>query len=125
MLVPSLHLLAEGADLYAPLMDYRLINRAMGKIFTTYGDEFEGGLRASLSHTRKNISALFTEGKQYTGLVASKNLTDDAYTLTLDYMTRNIFKPLVLLRGAWFVRVFFEESMRMAVAGLDNMFLLI
>ena len=123
ILVPSLHLLAEGADLYAPLMDYRLINRAMGKVFTTYGDEFEGGLRASLSHTRKNISSLFKGGEGYTGLVASKNLTDDAYTLTLDYMTRNLFKPLVLLRGAWFVRVFFEESMRMAVAGLDNMFL--
>ena len=37
-------------------------------------------------------------------------------------MTRNVFKPLVLLRGAWFVRVFLEESLRMAAAGIDSMF---
>ena len=122
IIIPSLHLLAEAADLHAPLVDYRLINRAMGKVFTTYGDEFEGGLRANLTHTSKNIVQLLRGDTNYKGIIPSKNLTDDAYTLTLDYMTRNLFKPLVLLRGAWFVRVFLEESMRMAAAGLDNMF---
>jgi len=122
MLVPSLHLLAEGSELFAPLMDYRLINRAMGKVFTTYGDEFETGLRASLKHTGKGVVQLLKGDTNYKGLIASKNLTDDAYTLTLDYMTRNLFKPLVLLRGAWFVRVFLEESLRMAASGIDSMF---
>ena len=122
MVVPSLHLLSEAADLYAPLTDYRLINRALGKVFTTYGDEFEGGLRANLTHTGKNVIQLLRGDTNYKGLIPSKNLTDDAYTLTLDYMTRNVFKPLVLLRGAWFVRVFLEESLRMAAAGIDSMF---
>jgi hypothetical protein len=123
MVVPSLHLLAESSELMAPLVDYRLINRALGKVFTTYGDEFEGGLRANLKHTGKNMVKAFKGGEDFTGIIPSKNLTDDAYTLTLDYMTRNVFKPLVLLRGAWFIRVFLEESMRMAAAGLDNMFI--
>ena len=122
MLVPSLHLLAEGSELYAPLMDYRLINRAMGKVFTTYGDEFESGLRANLRHTKQNAVQLLKGDTNFKGLIPSKGLTDDAYTLTLDYMTRNLFKPLVLLRGAWFVRVFLEESLRMAAAGVDSMF---
>ena len=121
MLVPSLHLLAEGSELYAPLMDYRLINRAMGKVFTT-GDEFESGLRANLRHTKTNAVQLLKGDTNFKGLIPSKGLTDDAYTLTLDYMTRNLFKPLVLLRGAWFVRVFLEESLRMAAAGVDSMF---
>lgn len=123
MVVPSLHLLAESSELMAPLVDYRLINRALGKVFTTYGNEFEGGLRANLKHTGKNMVKAFKGGEDFTGIIPSKNLTDDAYTLTLDYMTRNVFKPLVLLRGAWFIRVFMEESMRMAAAGLDNMFI--
>ena len=101
MLVPSLHLLAEGSELYAPLMDYRLINRAMGKVFTTYGDEFESGLRANLRHTKQNAVQLLKGDTNFKGLILAKGLTDDAYTLTLDYMTRNLFKPLVLLRGAW------------------------
>ena len=123
MLVPSLHLLAEASELAAPLVDYRLINRAMGKVFTTYGNDFESGLRANLTHTGKNMVNFFKGSDDFKGLIPSKNLTDDAYTLTLDYMTRNVFKPLVLLRGAWFIRVFLEESMRMAAAGLDNMFI--
>ena len=122
MVVPSLHLLSEAADLYAPLTDYRLINRALGDVFTTYGDEFEGGLMDNLKHTGKNVIQLLRGDTNYKGLIPSKNLTDDAYTLTLDYMTRNVFKPLVLLRGAWFVRVFLEESLRMAAAGIDSMF---
>ena len=122
MVIPSLHLLAESSELMAPLVDYRLINRALGKVFTTYGNEFESGLRANLTHTGKNMIKAFKGSDDFTGIIPSKNLTDDAYTLTLDYMTRNVFKPLVLLRGAWFIRVFMEESMRMAAAGLDNMF---
>ena len=123
MVVPSLHLLAEASELMAPLVDYRLINRALGKVFTTYGNDFESGLLSNLTHTGKNMLKAFKGGEDFTGIIPSKNLTDDAYTLTLDYMTRNVFKPLVLLRGAWFVRVFMEESMRMAAAGLDNMFI--
>ncbi len=123
MVVPSLHLLAESSELMAPLVDYRLINRALGKVFTTYGNDFESGLLSNLTHTGKNMIKAFKGGEDFTGIIPSKNLTDDAYTLTLDYMTRNVFKPLVLLRGAWFVRVFMEESMRMAAAGLDNMFI--
>ena len=39
-----------------------------------------------------------------------------------DYYTRKLFKPFVLLRGAFFTRVFMEEQMRVVAAGLDGFF---
>ena len=132
-LVPSVHLLAEMGDITAPLIDYRLVNRAMGKVFTQYGDDAENAFISTFRFYKEQGSKIkniwtkagdtpFMVDGQFKGFIPGKNITDDAATLTLDFITRNVFKPLVLLRGAWFVRVFLEESLRMSAAGLENMF---
>ena len=41
---------------------------------------------------------------------------------TLDWAMQDIWKPLVLLRGAWTVRVVGEEQVRMGAAGFDSVF---
>lgn len=40
----------------------------------------------------------------------------------LDFVTQQAFKPLVLLRGAWTVRVVGEEQIRLAASGKSSMF---
>jgi hypothetical protein len=39
-----------------------------------------------------------------------------------DWFMQDFWKPMVLLRGAWTVRVIGEEQVRMAASGLDSMF---
>ena len=39
-----------------------------------------------------------------------------------NFYTRNIFKPFVLMRAAFFTRVFMEEQARMAVKGLSGIY---
>lgn len=43
-------------------------------------------------------------------------------TSALDFMAQDVWKPLVLLRGAWTVRVVGEEQVRLATAGMDSLF---
>ena len=40
----------------------------------------------------------------------------------MDFYTREVFKPLVLLRVAFLTRVFMEEQARLLVKGLDNFY---
>lgn len=51
-------------------------------------------------------------------LGANANLTD----YVLSPFMEKVWKPQVLLRGAWTLRVVGEEQIRMAAAGLDSMF---
>ncbi len=46
----------------------------------------------------------------------------DAVVKAGDWLTGTVFKPLVLIRGAWTVRAIGEEQVRMGVAGLDSAF---
>jgi hypothetical protein len=46
----------------------------------------------------------------------------DKSVALLDAAQQNIWKPFVLLRGAWTVRVVGEEQVRMAGSGLDSIF---
>ena len=61
----------------------------------------------------KNMSNPFIDFDtgQIKGIPIDK-MGKDAITMTLDYYNRNLFKPAVLLRYAFFTRVFLEESMR-------------
>lgn len=43
-------------------------------------------------------------------------------TAVLDFATQQLFKPMVLLRGAWTVRVVGEEQVRMAASGMTSAF---
>lgn len=45
----------------------------------------------------------------------------DLGVASLDFVAQDVWKPLVLLRGAWTVRVVGEEQVRMAASGLDSL----
>ncbi|HVF75486.1 MAG TPA: hypothetical protein VM938_10595 [Acidimicrobiales bacterium] len=40
----------------------------------------------------------------------------------LDFALQDVWKPMVLIRGAWTVRVIGEEQVRMAASGMDSLF---
>ena len=54
------------------------------------------------------------------GYIPTNKTMDDAVTLLLDTYTRKLFKPIVLVRYAFFTRIFLEEQARVAAAGLDS-----
>lgn len=61
----------------------------------------------------------------YARLVRKTDLgraTYDGLNALADFTTQQAFKPLVLLRGAWTVRVVGEEQIRLAASGLTSMF---
>ena len=53
------------------------------------------------------------------GVISVKRLENNFGTNLANFYTRNVFKPLVLMRFAFFTRVFLEEQARVATAGLD------
>ena len=53
------------------------------------------------------------------GVISVKRLEEDYFNNLANFYTRNVFKPLVLMRLAFFTRVFLEEQARVATAGLD------
>lgn len=60
-----------------------------------------------------------------TAVSTMRRITDSAPAHVVqdvsDFINNNIFKPMVLLRGAWPVRVIGEEQMRMGAAGYSSM----
>jgi hypothetical protein len=46
----------------------------------------------------------------------------DGSNALADFVTQQAFKPLVLLRGAWTIRVVGEEQIRLAASGMTSMF---
>lgn len=56
------------------------------------------------------------------GIESQAELVERAWLNVLDGYMQKVWKPLVLMRVAWPVRVVFEEQLRMAASGLDSMF---
>ena len=125
-------LFSEMQDNIAPLLDYRLVDRAMRKMFKPYekiGEEFIG--KPSLTYDTKqwmkyhapwsknpdNLPNPFEKG-----VISVQRLEDNFLTNLTSFYTRNIFKPLVLMRFAFFTRVFLEEQARIAVKGLSGLY---
>jgi len=50
------------------------------------------------------------------------DLSDDALELMMDKYISGVWKPAVLLRGAWTIRVIGEEQVRLWAAGYDGLF---
>ena len=138
IIVPSAHLISEMADNSVQLMDYRLVNRAMGSMFKQYDeiDTIWDSVGIFYNDSKKWISYRSKWGKEalnpfmeltedgtykFKGL-PTKDLAADALTLTLDFYNRNLFKPMVLLRAAFFTRVFLEEQMRFVAGHMDGFF---
>lgn len=137
IIIPSAHLMSEMADNSVQLTDYNLMKRSMSSLFTYYDDMTS--LTQTFTIPIKNAKDYITKYKfgfskeyienpfldyttgQLKGIPIDK-LGQDAVTLTLDYYNRNVFKPAVLLRYAFFSRVFLEESMRFAAGHMDSFF---
>ena len=116
------------SDNVVPLLDYRIVNRAMGKVFRAQpGGEAITGVKGFVYDSKEYVKFATPFSDRTTnpfkgGLINTKKLNDDAITMLSEYYTRNVFKPLVLLRAAFFTRVFIEEQARIAVSGLDGFF---
>jgi hypothetical protein len=52
----------------------------------------------------------------------TEQLVEQAWVNIIDGYMQKVWKPFVLMRVAWPVRVVFEEQLRMAAAGFDSMF---
>ena len=128
--VPSASGLVEMASLYAPLPQWSGVTKALSKVtYLMDGQEGRQGVRGLMDYYKGNAKALKDMGfgdyvisGTYKGIIP-KGMGQGPVSLLAQFYMGGIFKPLVLLRGAWFTRVFIEEQARMAVSGLDNMFI--
>tara|TARA_R100000808_G_C2155005_1_gene166605 strand:+ start:1378 stop:7401 length:6024 start_codon:yes stop_codon:yes gene_type:complete len=129
------HLLSEFAENVQGFVDYRLIRRALGPLYTnsasqkgmfvnaakTFASPFKAfGSWGNYHRLWWKQDSLVTP--EFTGLLHTQKLSSDALTILGDYYTRRVFKPIVLLRIAFLSRVFLEEQARFAAGALDSMF---
>ena len=144
IIIPSAHLMSEMADTAVQLTDYNLMKRAMSPLFTHFDDmtsmteTFTRPLKDAKNFVTKYINPFSSEyakkggqnpfyeiledGTSRLKTLPVDDLAEDAITMVLDFYNRSIFKPAVLLRAAFFTRVFLEEQMRFAAGHLDSFF---
>lgn len=79
-------------------------------------------MRRAYSNVRGFIDRLPGSDLWFGATGPTKRLQEDVVTHILDRFMTNVWKPMVLLRPAWMVRVGGEEQLRMGGAGLDSMF---
>lgn len=129
--IGTAHLFSEMADNIQPFIDYRLIRRAYGSAWNEL-ETADTAFKTAMENT-KNIGRwikynyhfwddTYAPNPYTQGFIGTSKLNEDAFTLLADFYTRKLFKPFVLLRGAFFTRVFMEEQMRVVAAGLDGFF---
>jgi hypothetical protein len=129
--IGSAHLFSEFADNIQPFIDYRLIRRAYGNAWNEL-ETADSAFKAAMENT-KNVGRWMKYNFYFyddanvanpyaNGYLGTSKLNEDAFTMLADFYTRKLFKPFVLLRGAFFTRVFMEEQMRVVAAGLDGFF---
>jgi len=129
--IGSAHLFSEFADNLQPFIDYRLIRRAYGSAWKEL-DNANTAMKTATENL-KDVGRWIKYNYYFyddvdapnpyaNGFIGTSKLNEDAFTILADYYTRKLFKPFVLLRGAFFTRVFMEEQMRVVAAGLDGFF---
>ena len=122
----------EMQDNIAPLLDYRLLDKAMGRMFKPYKEIGEGVyVRSSFTYDTKQWLKYHAPWAKNpddlpnpfeAGAISVKRLENNFFTNLANFYTRNVFKPLVLMRFAFFTRVFLEEQARIAVKGLSGFY---
>ena len=129
ILVPKASLLSEMSDNVFPFLNQDMVDRVVGKHF--YAADYEDlkafeATKIGAQNVKNYLTTWAKEGrgaaKQLNpgGWIPTNQTMDDAATKLLDFYTRKIFKPIVLLRPAFFTRIFLEEQMRIYAAGLDS-----
>ena len=133
------HILPQMTASMAPLMDYRVLKSAVGKMKHAYGKDY--GPKQAVRNTlgdgvdfMKFMVGWGGETNPYRkldeagniitkGPINVKTLEEDFFTNLANLYTRSIFKPFVLGRAAFLTRVFLEEQAgRMMAAGMDTLF---
>ena len=132
------HIQPQMTASMAPLMDYRVIKSAVGKMRHAYRDDY-GPKQAVRNTFGDGVDFMkFMVGWEGTnpyrsvdeagnvitkGFINQKTLEQDFFTNLANLYTRSIFKPFVLGRAAFLTRVFLEEQAgRMMAAGMDTLF---
>ena len=122
--MPTMHITSEAADNYAPLLNHRMITRALSPLFDVMPEFDNLHFGDTLKHTVKNIGKYWKGSDDFSGFIATSSSHDkimqDAVTNVLDIYTQNIFKPIVLFRPAFFTRIFLEEQARIYASGLNS-----
>jgi len=129
-------MLTEMSDNVVPLMNHKIIQRAMGRMWQPYSKDLQKDI-AAMDIFKKNVQDVVDYGKYKLrksadgtdlknpyeeGVITVKRLEEDFVGNILSFYTRNVFKPFVLLRAAFFTRVFLEEQARIAVSGLSGIY---
>lgn len=109
---PGPQLVTEFVNRTIPLPDAS----GMAKAYNSMGI-----LRAMVPDLFKGPDEALDSGKLYK-LLGDKKSVKGVSTKVADYYMSEVWKPLVLLRGAWTVRVVGEEQLRMYARGYDNVF---
>ena len=109
---PGPQLLTEFINRTIPLPDAQGLAKAYNSM---------GLLRSIVPDLFKGPDESLEVGKLYK-LLGDKKSVKGVSTKIADYYMSEIWKPLVLLRGAWTVRVVGEEQLRMYARGYDQIF---
>lgn len=120
--------LSQMTDSVVPLVPWQYIQRTVSGVWNvipeTSGWTPGTVLAQDIKGFAKYVSTWGKEGYVFpNGFIPRKSATDtDVVNRAMDFYTRKIFKPLVLLRVAFLTRVFMEEQARLFVKGLDNFY---
>ena len=128
IVIPHAHVLAEMSENFMPFINQDMVDRVNSKLFyhidvdDVQAWEVTGAAKQNLKNFFSNWKAdgLQFAKKEYPGWIPTNNTMDDAMTKLLDFYTRKVFKPIVLMRPAFFTRIFMEEQFRVYAAGLDS-----
>jgi len=128
IVVPHAHVLAEMSENVMPFINQDMVDRVNSKLFY-HVDVDDIGAWEVTGAAKQNLKNFFGNWKadglkvaksEYPGWIPTNNTMDDAMTKLLDFYTRKVFKPIVLMRPAFFTRIFMEEQFRIYAAGLDS-----
>ena len=88
-----------------------------------FQQHFEDNSKYKKQHSKwgKNVDEI-TPNPFDDGILNVKRLENNFVNNIMSFYTRNIFKPFVLTRVAFFTRVFMEEQARIAVKGLSSIY---
>ena len=126
------HLLSEFAENVHGFVDYRIIRKALGPLYTRSHEQSKQvykTLKGMVGHSVEwskyhynwwDVNSNITP--ELTGVIHVKKFKSDWLSRLGDYYTRKVFKPLVLLRAAFLTRVFLEEQARFVMGNLDGFF---
>jgi len=126
--IANAFLLSQMADNYVPLIPYKYIQkfaRGVWNFVPSKGSSIYGNITGDAKAFGQWLKNWGDDAflNPYTNYkIRPKKIEDAAVTMALDFYTRKVFKPLVLIRFAFLTRVFMEEQARMLVGGLSNIY---